>query len=1183
MTNTASRLRGIKTFEKLVHYLEEELDWPLEEYSFEDLTFEYLPAELGLKEEEAAKVKTIHQLRPLRQDQPWGIFFVEFERKRMPVVVLRRVLSHLVVKKRAAAHQVHMAAWHLDDLLFISAFGDEASDQREIAFAHFHQETGDLPTLRVLGWDGADTPLKLDHVAATLKERLRWPSDPGDADAWRQQWTPAFRHRVGHVIRTADALAERLALLARGIRDAATTLMDHESERGPLRRLHQAFQTALIHDLSEADFADTYAQTITYGLLTAAISRTEMSEGRYGTALVAGNVTDMVPITNPFLREMLQTFIQAGGRRGGIDFDELGIQDVVELLRGDETDLPAVLRDFGNRTRGEDPVMHFYEHFLAAYDKRLKIKRGIFYTPQPVVSYIVRSVHELLQTEFGLEDGLASTVTWGEMAARHPGLIIPDGTDPQSPFVVILDPATGTATFLVEVIDVAHYTMTAKWTRQGLNEAQRHAAWNEYVPKHLLPRLYGYELMMAPYAIAHMKIGLKLYETGYRFGSDELVRVYLTNTLEPASDSDAQLAFAELALALAHEAKAVNAVKRNQHFTIIAGNPPYAGHSANDSPWIAGLLRGTDEEGRSVENYFEVDGHGLNERNPKWLNDDYVKFIRFGQWRIEQTGAGILAFITNHGYLDGSTFCGMRQSLMSAFDVIYVLDLHGSLIRKESCPDDSPDENVFDIQPGVAILFAVKRPAQMRQVLKTAEVRHADSWGLREHKYQWLLGADVQATEWAQLDPQSPFYLFIPQKLHLHAEYNLGWKMTEVMPVNSMGVTTGRDAFATDHSAEELRQRIHVLQGPRTDEQIRAQYGLRDSSSFLLRKARSWSRASEALDAVVPFSYRCFDQKYVIYSSAILARSREEVCRHQIDRDNLTLVTFRAIRELPWLHVFVAGHAVAKEYVSSLDNCFVFPLYLYPAANPRLGLRRRLFDMLDTSGWQPGQDGRAPNLSHQFVTECERRIGLSFASDGRGDLIATFGPEDVLHYAYAVFHSYTYRTRYADFLKRDFPRLPLTSDRELFAWLVALGADLVTLHLLEDDYPAASWNQTGRTSPLQHPITTFVEGVNGTTMGAFSKSTCYQDGKVYLDTSQGKRSSYFDGVPEDVWNFHVGGYQVCYKWLYDRRGKGGEPGRTLAAEDIAHYQRIVVALKETVRLMEEIDEVIEAYGGWPIE
>ncbi|MCB1919778.1 MAG: hypothetical protein KDJ28_07355 [Candidatus Competibacteraceae bacterium] len=381
MAATTEHLRKIKTFEHLLPYLETELDWPLEEYGFDELTFEYAPEELGLKAEEAAKVKTIHQLRPLPGGQPWGIFFIEFERKKLPVVVLRRILSHLALKKRASVNHADRVAFAVGDLLFISLFGEETSDQREIAFAHFHQMAGDLPTLRVLGWDGADTPLKLAAVAATLQRRLRWPDDPSDAEAWRENWRGAFRHRLGHVIRTADALAETLAALARGIRDAALTLLRHESAQGPLQTLLKAFQTTLIHDLAEEGFADTYAQTITYGLLTAAISRTEMSAGRHGTALLAENVADIVPVTNPFLKEMLQTFLKVGGRRGGIDFDELGIQDVVELLRSDETDLPAVLRDFGNRTQGEDPVIHFYQHFLSAYNHKLRMQRGVFYTP----------------------------------------------------------------------------------------------------------------------------------------------------------------------------------------------------------------------------------------------------------------------------------------------------------------------------------------------------------------------------------------------------------------------------------------------------------------------------------------------------------------------------------------------------------------------------------------------------------------------------------------------------------------------------------------------------------------------------------------------------------------------------------------------------------------------------------
>jgi len=535
-----TNIQNIKNFPALIKYLRTDLGWPVDEEDADNLTFDYDPEELGLDEKTAVKVRAAKQLRPLVAGQPWGIFWIDFEPKKLPVTIMRRILNQLVAKKRGA--KSHQATWNLDDLLFISAVGNEKSDQREITFAHFHQEQGDLPTLRVLGWDGADTVLKIDYVAKTLKEKLLWPQNPKDVQAWRETWAQAFRNKPGHVIKTADALAERLAELARNIRAAAQTIMAHETEKGRLRKLHKAFQTALIHDLTEEDFADTYAQTITYGLLTAAISRTDLTGGAGGTALVAENVKDMVPVTNPFLKEMLGTFLHVGGRpstrsggQGGIDFDELGIQDVVELLRSDETDLPAILRDFNNRAEGEDPVIRFYEDFLSAYDKQLKIKRGVFYTPKPVVSYIVRGVHELLQSEFGLEDGLASTVTWGEMSKRNPDIKIPKGVSPQSHFVMVLDPATGTATFLVEVIDVIYKTMVAKWKKAGYNAAQIQSAWNEYVPNHLLPRLYGYELMMAPYAIAHMKIGLKLFETGYRFASDQRANIYLTNALEEPS------------------------------------------------------------------------------------------------------------------------------------------------------------------------------------------------------------------------------------------------------------------------------------------------------------------------------------------------------------------------------------------------------------------------------------------------------------------------------------------------------------------------------------------------------------------------------------------------------------------------------------------------------------------------
>jgi len=333
--------------------------------------------------------------------------------------------------------------------------------------------------------------------------------------------------------------------------------------------------------------------------------------------------------------------------------------------------------------RKKIPVIHFYEHFLAAYDKQQKVSRGVFYTPRPVVSCIVRSVDELLRTEFGLEDGLADTTTWGEIVKRHGNLKIPESTPPAQAFVQILDPATGTGTFLVEVIGLIHETMIEKWTAEGHGERKIQTFWNEYVPKHLLPRLHGYELLMAPYAIAHLKIGLKLYETGYCFGSDERARVYLTNALEPPGQGQLTLGFLP---ALAREVQAVNEIKRKQRFTVVIGNPPYSGLSSNMGPWIDGLLKGLLPDGTATPSYYHVSGKPLGERKV-WLQDDYVKFIRLSQWLLDATGAGVHGYISNHGYLDNPTFRGMRWSLMQSFRRIRVLDLHGNLKKKEAPPE----------------------------------------------------------------------------------------------------------------------------------------------------------------------------------------------------------------------------------------------------------------------------------------------------------------------------------------------------------------------------------------------------------------------------------------------------------------------------------------------------------------
>ena len=1147
-TDHRSALASIKRFDQLIAYLRNEMGWPIDGGDFEELTFEYTPEELGIDTKNAAMIQEIKRLRPLVPNQPWGIFFVKFEPKKLPVVALRRILSQVALKKRASANSAERTAWAKDDLLFVSNYG--VGDERQISFAHFSTPTNghDLPTLKVLGWDNRDTALHLDTVATELTEHLAWPKNDSDASAWREQWRAAFTLRHREVITTSRELSVRLAELARTIRDRITTALAIETKRGPLNTLMKAFQAALVHDLDAAGFADMYAQTIAYGLLSARIT----DPARRTADDLAAHMR-----TNPFLKELMETFLRVGGRRGkaggqDIDFDELGVSDVVELL--DQANMEAVVRDFGDRNPQEDPVIHFYEHFLAGYNKKQKVSRGVFYTPRPVVSYIVRSVDELLRTEFGLADGLADTTTWGEMAKLHEDLKIPEGTSPTQAFVQILDPATGTGTFLVEVIDLIHNTMAAKWKSQGHGEKKSQTLWNEYVPKHLLPRLHGYEVLMAPYAIAHLKIGLKLFETGYGFESDERARVYLTNALEPAEDEQLMLDFLP---ALAHEAKAVNEIKRKQRFTVVMGNPPYSGLSSNMGPWIDGLLKGRLPDGTATESYYHVDGEPLGERKV-WLQDDYVKFIRLSQWLLDGTGVGVHGYISNHGYLDNPTFRGMRWSLMQSFRRIRVLDLHGNLKKKEAAPGGGRDVNVFDIQQGVAIGLFTKAAAASRCVC------HADLWGKQEQKYCWLWEHGSADTEWVQLEPAPSFYLFEPFDDAATGAY-YGWPaINEVMDVNVTGIVTARDGFVIDLEPSALLDRIETFLDNRlSDNEVKKRLGLKENYAWRVAAARRELRAATKRkrleDFVTKILYRPFDERFIFWHPSVVWRPRTEAMPHLLAGENVALMTCRQAIGNGWKHLLTTQLIADDSMVSNRtrERGYLFPVYLYP------GVGRA--DTSLFSRWAKGKDGRTPNLDSGFVEQIATAAELRFVSDGRGDLRKTFGPEDVLAWIYAVFHSPGYREHYEAQLKLDFPRVPLPGGVDLFLKLAEAGHDLLALHLLE--------------SPkLGKPITTYT-GPRNPEVGRVG----WSDGTVWLDAGktnarEGHRATKpstigFQGVPEEVWDFQIGGYQVCHKWLKDRKG------RTLSDEDIAHYQKIVVALSETIQIMAEIDEVIEAHGG----
>lgn len=984
--------------------------------------------------------------------------------------------------------------------------------------------------------------------------------DKNGAEAVTELLT-AFLAREAEAINDPKTLALRMARLTHFIRDMIVTAFDATAASATLRDLHGAFEKALIPDLPIPQFADMFAQTLAYGLFAARCNH----HGPPGSFKRLGAASE-IPKTNPFLRQLFETIT-------GTALDEepfVGfVDDLAQLLA--DTDIDTVLADFGKRTARHDPVVHFYETFLAAYDPKLRESRGVYYTPEPVVSYLVRSVDYLLKTRFECANGLADTATV-EYEREEINGGKPKKVKATSPRVLILDPACGTATFLYTVID----HIRAEFMRQ-----ENAGMWSGYVQNHLLPRIFGFELLMAPYAVAHFKLGMQLagYDMtpeqrekwAYDFSGDERLGVYLTNTLEEA-ERKAETLFGPLRV-ISQEANAALKIKSELPILAVIGNPPYSGHSANRSWEIKEGKRVPTFIGDLVQNYYSVDGQPLGEKNSKWLQDDYVKFIRWAQWRIERTGAGVLAFITNNGYLDNPTFRGMRQQLMNAFTEIYILDLHGSSKKKEQALDGSPDQNVFDIQQGVTLGIFVKEPKKSGP----AKIHHADLWGKRESKYERLFDTDVTTTRWEKVAPQPPFYMFVPQDTGLLAEFATASRITESMLVNVLGFQTHRDHFAIDFEGPSLRSRIQDLrQGTKTDEEIRILYGLPDNRDWQLSSARAEVRDDPKWERyLIRCLYRPFDWRPCYFSTVAMDYPRRELIDHVAGKENLCLGLGRqglAVNEPEWYLISCSREPIDAN-IFRRGGINVFPLYIYPQSGT--GTKEQGVLTVEASHWRAGKNGRQPNLSPEFVANLENRLGLSFVSDGRGDLKKTFGPEDVFNYIYAVLNSPTYRTRYAEFLKSDFPRVPLTSDVKEFRVLCSLGAELVALHLLESPklgkpiarYPATGQNIVEKGFP-KYLAPGEPEPGKGKPLPA---------GRVYIskpEPQSGAMGQYFEGVPPEVWNFHIGGYQVCEKWLKDRRG------RTLTYDDLEHYCKVVTALSETIRLMAEIDRVIPQ---WPIQ
>lgn len=931
---------------------------------------------------------------------------------------------------------------------------------------------------------------------------------------------------VGQTIKSAKRLAEMMAAKARLLENTlerAVTSDEENQENTSLKGQYEAFRQVLIHDLTPKDFADIYSQTLAYGMFAARLHDPSLNNFSRQEA------AELIPKTNPFLRKLFQ-YVAA------YDIDpriKSTVDNLADVFRA--TNVEALLHNFGKSTQTSDPIIHFYETFLAEYDPKLRKSRGVWYTPEPVVNFIVRAVDDILKTEFNLPQGLADTSKtkikvkdYMKATADMRSKTRLVEREKEVHKVQILDPATGTGTFLAEV--VKHIYSNNFKSMQG--------AWSGYVEEHLIPRLNGFELLMASYSMAHLKLDMLLRETGYKPQKNQRFNIYLTNSLEEHHPDTGTL-FANW---LSSEANEANHIKRDTPVMVVMGNPPYSGESANKSDWIMNLMEDYKKEPGGKEK--------LKERNPKWINDDYVKFIRFGQHFIEKKGSGILAFINPHGFLDNPTFRGMRWNLLKTYDKIYTIDLHGNSKKKETALDGSADQNVFDIQQGVSINFFVK--TGKKKAGELGKVFHFDLFGKREYKYDFLSINSIQSIDYKEIINKEPMYFMVRKDSSIENIYENGFQINELFTLNNVGIVTARDSFVIDDSSSNLSNRIKdffIL----TKEEIQNKFQLKENGSWKINEIKTKAREFN-ISHLNKISYRPFDEKYIYFDKCFIERSRNEVMQHFLGKENIGLLACRQIAIDQWEHIGITKFMSDDSRVSNRtkERGYIFPLYIYPDSSVQQTITPTAI--------------RTPNLNPEIVKEIAKRLGIGFvpekeaagnvcfinSDEVRDDYKTTFAPIDLLDYIYAVLHSPTYRETYKEFLKIDFPRVPYPKDSETFWKLVKLGGEIRQIHLLES--PVVNQYIT------QYPV----DGTN--VVDKITASPNPSGGGEFVDVHIND-AQYFAEVPGSAWNFYIGGYQPAQKWLKDRKG------RKLEFEDILHYQKIIVALTETGRLMRKIDEV----------
>ena len=910
-----------------------------------------------------------------------------------------------------------------------------------------------------------------------------------------EQFTQLFKNfceTISQTIKSPTRLAEMMAGKTRLMADIIEKSLNDDDNNGTLSNLKKqmlSFQQMLISDIDNKSFSDLYSQTIAYGMFAARYHDPTLETFSREESI------KLIPKSNPFLRKLFKDIADE-------DLDTRLVWIIDELVSVFlASDVALIMKDFGKSTKQEDPVVHFYETFLGAYNPSLRKSRGVWYTPQPVVNFIVRAVDEILKTEFELQDGLADS-SKKKIKVNYQGKQI----EKEVHRVQVLDPATGTGTFIAETIKHIHKKYEGI---QGI--------WSQYVERDLLPRLNGFELLMASYAMAHLKLDMLLTETGYIPTREQRIRVFLTNSLEEPHPDSGTL-WGNL---LSEESDQANEIKRETPVMCVIGNPPYSGESSNKGDWIMNLMNDYKKEPGGIQK--------LQERNPKWINDDYVKFLRYGQHYIEKNGQGILAFINPHGFLDNPTFRGMRWNLLKTYDKIYTIDLHGNSNKQEKSPDGSVDNNVFDIQQGVSInLFiktGIKKPNELGKVF------NYDLYGKRDFKYEFLCKNSLKTIPFNQINNIQPNYYFVKKDAVKQDIYSKGISIDELFSINGVGLTTAHDEFVIKEQKEELIDQFYNFQNTvRDSELLHTKFNVNKKEGWdILQGYDNIKNEKNLTKFIQPISYRPFDIRYIFYEDKLVWRTCRKVMNHLLNGENIGLVSARSNKSETCDHFFISKNIMETKCGERTTQSALFPLYLYHGENGQQTFLK--------------SSERTPNLNNEIVKKITNQLGITFTNE-KETTKNTFAPIDILDYIYAVLHSPSYREKYKEFLKIDFPRVPYPKDKDTFWKLVKFGGEIRQIHLLES-------------SVVEKPITKYP--FTGTNIVGKVK---YENGKVHINEEQ-----CFEDVPEVAWNFFIGGYQPAQKWLKDR--KDGE----LQIDDIRHYMKIIVALTETDRLMKEIDKI----------